>query len=137
MKVAVPTKNNKVDDHFGHCEYYSIYETDDQKNIIATELYWSQGGCGCKSNIAALLNELGVFVMLAGNMGQGEINMLKSHKIEVVRGCSGFADDIVKDYLNGEISDQDIICYPEGHSCNHWLWWFIKLHLSVYFFRAI
>lgn len=119
MKIAVPTRNNKVDDHFGHCEYYTIYETDDQKNIISTELYRSQGGCGCKSNVAALLNELGVSVMLAGNMGQGAINMLTSQKIEVVRGCSGLADDIVKDFLDGEISDQDIICHPEGHSCNH------------------
>ena len=25
MKVAVPTRGNVVDDHFGHCESYNIY----------------------------------------------------------------------------------------------------------------
>ena len=25
MKIAVPTKDQVVDNHFGHCEYYTIY----------------------------------------------------------------------------------------------------------------
>ena len=34
MKVAVPTKNNVVDDHFGHCEAYAIFTVDgDNKNV--------------------------------------------------------------------------------------------------------
>ena len=24
MKIAIPTKENMVDDHFGHCEYYTV-----------------------------------------------------------------------------------------------------------------
>jgi len=25
MKVAVPTRGNMVDDHFGHCEAYTVF----------------------------------------------------------------------------------------------------------------
>lgn len=116
MKVAIPTRNNEVDDHFGHCEYYTIYESDDQKNVLAKELFRTQGGCGCKSNVAGILKEMDVTVMLAGNMGQGALNMLSSHGIEVVRGCHGTTDELIKSFLNGELSDENIIC--QHHNCN-------------------
>jgi len=30
MKIAVPTKNEMVDSHFGHCEYYTIFTIDNE-----------------------------------------------------------------------------------------------------------
>lgn len=117
MKIAIPTRNNEVDDHFGHCDYYSIFEVNDQREIISKELFRTQGGCGCKSNVAGILKQMGVTVMLAGNMGQGALNMLKSHGIQVLRACQGVTDDLVKTYLQGEVSDTDIIC--EQHECHN------------------
>lgn len=116
MKITIPTRNNEVDDHFGHCDYYTIYEIDDQKNILSKELLRTQGGCGCKSNVAGILKEMGVTVMLAGNMGQGALNMLLAHNIKVIRGCHGSTEDLISPYLQGEISDSDIIC--EQHECH-------------------
>ena len=69
MKIAVPTRENVVDDHFGHCAYYTLFTVDDDKNITDTETLPSPQGCGCKSNIASVLKEKGVTVMLAGSMG--------------------------------------------------------------------
>ena len=71
MKVAIPTRNNVVDDHFGHCEYYTIFTISEDKLIVCTEIQASPEGCGCKSNIASVLEEKGVEWMLAGNMGEG------------------------------------------------------------------
>ena len=31
MKIAVPTRDNMVDNHFGHCAYYTIYTIEDNK----------------------------------------------------------------------------------------------------------
>lgn len=117
MKIAIPTKNNIVEDHFGHCEYYSVYETDNGKNIISKELFRTQGGCGCKSNIAGILSQMGVKVLLAGNMGQGAINMLNAHHINVIRGCEGQVDELVTSYLSGTLSDKEIVC--EHHNCEN------------------
>lgn len=116
MKVAIPTRNNVVDDHFGHCDYYTIYEIDNQKNIVTKELLRTQGGCGCKSNVAGILKEMGVTVMLAGNMGQGAFNMLQAHEIKVMRGCNGLTEGLINSYLQGEISDSDILC--DQHECH-------------------
>lgn len=110
-KIAVPTRNNKVDDHFGHCEYYTIFSIENNK-IIVKETIPSPQGCGCKSNIAPILSEMGVKLMLAGSMGEGAKNVLQNNHITIIRGCSGPVDNVVEAYLNGNISDS-------GEGCRH------------------
>ena len=34
MKVAVPARQNQIDDHFGHCEVFKIYSIDDNNTIM-------------------------------------------------------------------------------------------------------
>ena len=59
---------------------------------------------------------MGVQVMLAGNMGQGAKNVLEAQRIEVIRGCSGDVEDIVRSYLEGKISDNGEAC--AHHDCH-------------------
>jgi len=118
MKIALPTRDGQIDDHFGHCDHYTIITLDDDKNIVSKEAMASPEGCGCKSNIAPILSNMGVRVMLAGNMGQGAVNILGSNQIQVVRGCSGDVDDVAAKWLAGDIKDEVIIC--DHHDCgNH------------------
>mgnify|MGYP003319036843 CR=1 FL=1 len=51
MKIAVPTRDGKVDDHFGHCAYYTIFDVIDCK-VTGMSRLASPEGCGCKSGIA-------------------------------------------------------------------------------------
>lgn len=111
LKIAVPTRDGVVDDHFGHCAYYTVFTVVGQ-SVAGVETLPSPQGCGCKSNIASVLEEKGVKVMLAGNMGQGAKNVLESHNIQVVRGCSGPVEELVKSYLAGKVEDS-------GDSCDH------------------
>jgi predicted Fe-Mo cluster-binding NifX family protein len=65
--------------------------------------------------------------MLAGGIGGGAINVLNSAGIEVVRGCSGKPENVVKQYIDGLIADSGESCQQhehhqaEGgeHVCNH------------------
>jgi len=124
MKVAVPTRGNVVDDHFGHCEEYTVFTVDEKGKIEKADKLPSPQGCGCKSNIAAILQQSGVSVMLAGNMGNGALNVLQSHGIDVYRGCSGDARQITEAFLQGKIDDSGEGCHHHGqhgedHQCNH------------------
>jgi predicted Fe-Mo cluster-binding NifX family protein len=124
IKVAVPTRGNAVDDHFGHCEAYTVFTVDANRKIEKAEMVPSPAGCGCKSNIASVLQQMGVSVLLAGNMGNGALNVLKSHGIEVYRGCSGDVRQVTEAFLQGNIGDSGIGCQQnesqgEGHVCNH------------------
>ncbi len=130
MKIAVPvTKSNQIDDHFGHCEFYNIYSISDNKEIEAMQTIKSEQGCGCKSNIASILAQNGVSIMLAGGIGGGAINVLNNAGIEVVRGCSGDAADVIKQFIAGLIEDSGSSCqqhekhhgqgHDHDHVCNH------------------
>lgn len=116
MKIAVPTREGRVDDHFGHCDHYTIFTIED-KQVVGREDLPSPQGCGCKSGIAADLQKMGVEVMLAGSMGNGALNKLSEHNIKVIRGCSGPVDDLVKGYLAGFIFDSGIGC-ESHHECS-------------------
>ncbi len=128
MKIAVPvTSTNQVDGHFGHCEFYSIYNISTDGKITEINTIPSVQGCGCKSNIAGVLAADGVTIMLAGGIGGGAINVLNNAGIDVIRGCEGDAQEVVKSYISGSISDSGESCHQhaghhgEGgkHQCSH------------------
>ena len=56
-KIAIPTREGMVDDHFGHCAYYTVVTLDEQNQIVNKERLDSPEGCGCKSNIASVMQE--------------------------------------------------------------------------------
>lgn len=120
MKIALPTRGGCIDDHFGHCESFTIIEIDDAKNIIRRSSMASPEGCGCKSNIASTFEAEGVTLLIGGNMGQGALNKLSSHGVRVIRGCHGTIDDVLADYLAGRLADSGESCShhgEDGHEC--------------------
>ncbi len=128
MKIAVPiTRDNQIDGHFGHCESYGVYTISEKKEITEFRHVPSPNGCGCKSDIASVLAADGVSTMLAGGIGGGAINVLNSNGIEVIRGCSGDATEVVKAYIKGLVEDSGSSCHQHeshhghehGHQCNH------------------
>jgi len=133
MKIAVPvTKENQIDGHFGHCESYGVFTISEKNEISDVKKVGSPEGCGCKSDIASVLATDGVTVMLAGGIGGGAINVLNNSGIEVIRGCSGDATEVVKLFLSGSVEDSGSSCHQyeahhheghhhegEAHSCSH------------------
>jgi predicted Fe-Mo cluster-binding NifX family protein len=119
MKVAIPTYSGKVDDHFGHCEYFTVYTVNNEKEITNEESFASPNGCGCKSDIVEKLSNDGVKVMLAGNIGGGAVNKLSSHGIAVVRGCSGDIKNVLSEWLKGNIKDTGDLCQEHEHHHEH------------------
>lgn len=110
MKIALPSSGNMVDEHFGHCEFFTVITLDDEKKIVNQETLQPPAGCGCKTNIVDTLAKMGVTVMLAGNMGAGAVNVLTSHGIQVVRGCSGDVRQVAKNWIEGSLSDSGSAC---------------------------
>lgn len=116
-KIAVPTKGNSIDDHFGNCEGFTLYTIGNDNTILEKQAYPSPKSCGCKSNLGAELKEEGITVLLAAGIGQGAINKLKQQEMEVYSGYKGEADQVVKDYLAGK-KGNFMVCH-EHDDCNH------------------
>ena len=118
MKIALPSCQNQVDEHFGHCEYFTVFTVNDRKEILSEETVASPANCGCKSNIAQTLAQMGVRMMLAGNMGQGAVNLLNSCGIDVLRGCKGDVKRVAEQWLTGTLADSGIACDLHEHGCH-------------------
>ncbi|MCY2987125.1 MAG: NifB/NifX family molybdenum-iron cluster-binding protein [Planctomycetota bacterium] len=110
MKIALPSDGTEVDQHFGHCQSFTILGIDDENKIVSEEVLTPPPGCGCKSNIVPQLARMGVSVMLAGNMGGGAVNVLASNGITAIRGCSGNVHEVARAWLAGRVDDSGTSC---------------------------
>ncbi|MGQ7869889.1 NifB/NifX family molybdenum-iron cluster-binding protein [Sunxiuqinia sp. sy24] len=118
IKIAIPSKENRVDHHFGHCEYLTIIELNDQLEILKLSPKVTARSCGCKSNLAEELASEGVKFLLAGGIGQGAINKLKTQNIEVIAGFQGTIEEVIEKWKAKDYPADISIC-TEHHSCSH------------------
>lgn len=130
MKIAVPVRDEFVNEHFGQTDTYVVYSVSEENKILAEERVNAFDGCGCKSGIVEVLASKGVTIMLAGNMGAGAVNHLYAGGIDVIRGCAGKVGDVIQAYLSGKIVDNNQTCnqhqgcddhHEHGHNHRHGL----------------
>lgn len=120
MKIAIPSKSGKVEDHFGMSYMYTVFTVNNTNSVIHEEIITASPECGCRSGIIDKLSEIGVNTLLAGNMGEGAVNKFRKAGIDVVRGCSGDIKNVLNDYLNGKITDNGKTCREhQHHGGNH------------------
>lgn len=117
MKIAVTYENGQVYQHFGHTEYFKVYETKDGE-ILSSEVVATNGsGHGA---LAGFLKNLGVEALICGGIGGGARTALAEAGIKLFPGASGLADVNVAAYLKGNLNyNPDTVCadHAHEHSC--------------------
>ncbi|EKO38576.1 MAG: hypothetical protein B193_2726 [Solidesulfovibrio magneticus str. Maddingley MBC34] len=116
-KIAIPSRDGQVDEHFGHCGYFTVLTIGPDKAVVAEETFAPPAECGCKSNLVNDLLAMGVTALIAGNMGQGAANKLRQSGMTVVRGASGPVHEAAAAFLAGTLTDRDELCMAHGHNC--------------------
>lgn len=112
MKIAVASEGNLVTEHFGHCQNFNIYETEDCK-IVKSE---SVPNPGHKPGfLPNFLNDLGIKVIISGGMGGGAVDIFNEKDIEVIVGARGDAKENVELYLKGELKSTGSVCHQHQH----------------------
>ena len=114
MKLAVTYENGQVFQHFGHSEYFKIYEVEDGK-IVKSEVYDTNGqGHGA---LASFLTNAGVDVLICGGIGGGAQMALAEAGIKLYGGVTGNADGAVNDLLQGKLNfNENVHCEHHDHS---------------------
>lgn len=107
-KFAIPTLNNQLTAHFGHCEKFAIVNVDD--NNISKEEYitppFHEPGVYPK-----FLADQGVNVIIAGGMGQKAQDLFTQNNIEVHMGVqNGSPTELVQSYLNNQLQTGQNLC---------------------------
>ena len=120
MKVAVTYENGQIFQHFGHTEYFKVYDVQDGK-ILSTQIVGTNGqGHGA---LAAFLLGGGVDVLICGGIGGGAQMALAEAGIRLYGGVSGSADEAVQALIAGTLRfNPNVRCdhhdhHDEGHSC--------------------
>lgn len=110
MKIAVTYENGQIFQHFGHTEYFKIYEIEDG-TFVKTEVL-NTGSSG-HSALADWLKDNNVEKLICDGIGSGAIDALGAKGIEVLAGVSGNADSAVIAYINGKLD------YSSNANCTH------------------
>ena len=112
LKVAVASENKEVCGHFGHCESFEVYETD-QGKILKSESIPNPGHR--PGFLPNFLHELGVNTIISGGMGGGAVDIFNGHNMEVILGAQGESRQAVQDYLDGKLESTGSICHEHAH----------------------
>jgi len=97
MKIAVTYENGQVFQHFGHTEFFKIYEIKDGK-MTGTVVPVTGGGHGA---LAGFLEAQGVDTLICGGIGMGAQVALDNADIALYAGITGSADEAVAKLLAG------------------------------------
>jgi len=112
MKIAVASENGMVTGHFGHCESFNIFDTENNQ-IVKSE---SIPNPGHKPGfLPNFLNDKGVNVIISGGMGGGAIDIFNEKGIEVITGASGNAKAAAEMYLQGKLKSTGSVCHEHQH----------------------
>jgi predicted Fe-Mo cluster-binding NifX family protein len=112
MIIAVASEGKMVTEHFGHCEAFTIFDTENRQ-IIKSETIPNPGHR--PGFLPNFLNDMGVKVIISGGMGGGAIEIFNEKGIEVITGASGEAKTAVEQYLQGNLPSTGSVCHEHQH----------------------
>ncbi len=110
MKIAIPTTDGKLCMHFGHCEVFTIFETDEKTKAVKSKTVQTppphEPGV-----LPKWLGDLGVNVIIAGGMGMRAQQLFTGNNVKVVVGApSEEPEAVVKSYLAGNLVTGANVC---------------------------
>ena len=112
MKIAAAAMGTTVAGHFGHCENFILFDTEDGKIVSQKSIPNPGHKPGFLPNF---LGDMGVEVIIAGGMGGGAVDIFNERNIEVIVGVSGDAEAAVERYLRGELKSTGEVCHAHEH----------------------
>ncbi len=112
MRVAVAVDNNMVTQHFGHCEYFIVYDIEDNQKTGSEIL---KNPPHQRGYLPKYLKEHDIDVVITGSLGEMAQKLMKSLGMKVFCGAQGSAVDIINKYLAGELEDSGDICNQHQH----------------------
>ena len=110
MKIAIPTANNQLCMHFGHCEQFALIEVDPDAATVLSAEYLTPP-VHAPGVLPRWLHEQGADVIIAGGMGQRAQGLFAQNGIKVVVGATGGTpSDLARAFLTQTLETGDNVC---------------------------
>ena len=110
MKICVSAFSGsldaEVDSRFGRCPYFVIVDSETMEfNAISNSSSSAAHGAGIQA--AQTVANMGVNVVITGNVGPNAFNVLSASGIKIVTGASGNIREAVEKYKKGQLKEVD------------------------------
>ncbi len=108
MKICVSASSDSldanVDPRFGRCPYFVIVDSETMEfSAILNDSTNAAHGAGIQA--AQTVVNMGVKVVITGNVGPNAFNVLSATGIKIVTGVSGSIRDAVEKYKSGQLKE--------------------------------
>jgi predicted Fe-Mo cluster-binding NifX family protein len=116
LAIAIEEKESGeqfVAEHFGRCSKFNVYDYDENKELIKTEVYFNplagehNGAC----QLPGYIKQFNVNTIIAGGMGQKAVNNFIAFGINVITAPGISLDDALDHFFKGDLSGYE--------SCKH------------------
>jgi predicted Fe-Mo cluster-binding NifX family protein len=110
MVIAVPVANGRLDQHFGHCEQFALFEVAPDGKTVCNKRVLSapphEPGV-----LPRWLREQGAHVIITGGMGARAQSLFSENNMKVVVGAPAEdAGQVVNAYLDGTLKTTVNVC---------------------------
>jgi predicted Fe-Mo cluster-binding NifX family protein len=108
MKICVTSVSGnldaQVDPRFGRCPYFTIVDSETMEfNAISNDSTNAAHGAGIQA--AQTVANMGIKVVITGNVGPNAFNVLSATGIKIVTGASGSVREAVEKYKSGQLKE--------------------------------
>ncbi len=111
-RIAVATEKDVVSDHFGLCEDFVFFNTDNGK-ITKIEKFANPGHVPCE--LPEKIMAKGADTIISGKLGKTAAEIFKMHGVDVITGAAGETREVVDAYIHGDLKSTGEFC--DAWSC--------------------
>lgn len=105
---AVPTIGKQLCVHFGHCEEFTIIETNDEQVV---HIEYHKPPVHQPGTYPRFLAEKGVTTIISGGMGMKAQQIFAQNNIEVFTGIDlEIPEKLVEQYMNDQLKNGNNLC---------------------------
>ncbi|MEN8121058.1 MAG: NifB/NifX family molybdenum-iron cluster-binding protein [Bacteroidota bacterium] len=117
-KIALPVANSLLSPHFGHPEYFYIFEAN-ENTIEKEEMHVPPAHT--PGSYPKWMADMGVTDIIVGGIGQMAINLFNSNGINVYIGAAiKNPKELAKELLQGTLVSKENLCNHDGdHDHGH------------------
>ena len=108
MKIGIPASSDSleanVDPRFGRCPYFLIVNPDSMDfSVIPNDSTNAAHGAGIQA--AQTIANMGVDVVITGNVGPNAFNVLFATGIKILTGASGSIREAIEKFKTGQLKE--------------------------------
>lgn len=115
MRIAFPSADGQINQHFGQSREFAVLEVENQK-VVSQKIIPAESLRHNHQGLADLLAGEKVDVVVVGGIGPYALEALEQRGFKVITGASGDIRAVAEQYARGELVSRGAVCGHHHHA---------------------